>query len=724
MLYRLGRWCFAHRRLVLGAWVVVIVVLAVVSFGVKQPTSNSFSVPGTQSQQATDLLDTKFPGTGGAQAQVVFSVPAGQSLTSSANHQAVENTVAELRKLPQVVNVMDPFQTGTVSKNGQIAYAVVAYPVAVADVSTASQTALLNSGGPAKAAGITVNFGGQVAQASTKSDTDLVGILIAFIVLLIGFGSWVAGVLPLLSAIAGVGVSLLALQALTAVISEPTVAPTLATMIGLAVGIDYALFVMNRYRQQIVAGMDLQESAGRAIATSGAAVCFAGTTVLIALAALAIVDIPFLTTMGLAAAGAVVVAVLAALTLMPAMLGFAGQHLISARWARSKIAKAARPGYEPASWRYASMLKRVPILVVLAGIILPLIVAIPALHIRLGLPDAGSQPTSQTTRRAYDLVSEGFGPGANGPLLVVVYAPGGMTPTQKQAFTSFYDKETAHLPADVAYISRPDPNPAGDVYLIQVIPKTGPNDPATTTLINKIRTVTALGQKTYGLQTSVTGQTALNIDTSAKLSSALPVYLAVIIVLCLVLLIVVFRSLLVPLAAVVGYVLSILAALGAVTFVFQQGYLNGLFGVAASGPVLSFLPTILLGVLFGLAMDYEVFLESRMREESLKEGATDAVIDGYTGSAKVVGSAAIIMISVFGSFILSPDPTTKSLGFALAIGVLIDAFVIRMTVIPATMFIFKDKAWWLPRWLGRALPNIDIEGSKVEKREERETQPT
>jgi putative drug exporter of the RND superfamily len=721
MLYRLGRWCFAHRRIVLAAWVIVIAVLAVVAVSVKKPTSNSFTVPGTQSQQATDLLDTKFPGTGGAQAQVVFSVPAGQSLTSPADHRAVEATVAQLRKLPQVVSVMDPYQSGTVSRNGQIAYAVVAYPVAVADVSTASQTALLDSGAPAKAAGITVNFGGQVAQASTKSDTDLIGIVIAFIVLLIGFGSVVAGLLPLLSAIAGVAVTILALEALTAAISEPTVAPTLATMIGLAVGIDYALFVMNRHRQQIAAGMDLQESVGRAIATSGASVCFAGTTVLIALAALAIVNIPFLTTMGLAAAGAVVIAVLAALTLMPAMLGFAGHRLISARWARGKIAKAGRPGYEPTSWRYVSTLKRVPILVVLAGIVLPLIVALPAMHIRLGLPDAGSQPTSQTTRRAYDLISEGFGPGANGPLLVVVYAPGGMTPAQKQAFTSFYDQETTHLPADVAAISKPDPNPAGDVFLIEVIPKTGPNDPATTTLINKIRTVTAQGQKTYGLQTSVTGQTALNIDTSTKLSSALPVYLAVIVILCLVLLIVVFRSLLVPLAAVIGYVLSILAALGAVTFVFQDGHLASLFGIAAAGPILSFLPTILLGILFGLAMDYEVFLESRMREESQREDPTAAVVDGYTGSAKVVGSAAIIMTSVFASFILSPDPTTKSLGFALAIGVLIDAFVIRMTVIPATMFIFKGRAWWLPRWLGRALPNIDIEGSKLEQRE---TQPT
>src|ERR1700744_5523382 len=347
MLYRLGRWCFAHRRLVLGAWVVVIAVLAGVAFSVKQPTSNSFSLPGTQSQQATDLLDTKFPGTGGAQAQVVFSVPAGQSLTSSANHQAVESTVTQLRKLPQVVDVLDPFQLGAVSRNGQIAYAVVAYPVAGADVATASQGALLDSGGPAKAAGITVNFGGQVAQASPKSDPDLVGIIIAFIVLLVGFGSWVAGLLPLLSAAAGVGASILALQALTAAISEPAVAPTLATMIGLAVGIDYALFVMNRHRQQIVSGMDLQESAGRAIATSGASVCFAAITVVIALVALSIVNIPFLTTMGLAAAGAVVIAVLAALTLMPAMMGFAGPHLISARWARGKIAKAGRPGYEP-----------------------------------------------------------------------------------------------------------------------------------------------------------------------------------------------------------------------------------------------------------------------------------------------------------------------------------------------------------------------------------------
>ncbi len=715
VLDRLGRWCFARRRYVLATWLVVIAALAVVAISLKQPTSNSFTVPGTESQQAIDLLDQKFPGTGGAQAQVVFSVPAGTSLTAPAEHQAVEATVAQLRKLPQVVDVLDPYQSGTVSANGQIAYAVMAYPVAVADVTTQAQTALLDSGGPAKAAGITVNFGGQVAQASTKTDTSLIGIVIAFLVLLVGFGSVVAGLLPLLSAVAGVAVTNLALLGLTAAVSESSTTPVLATMIGLAVGIDYALFVMNRHRQQIVSGMDLAESAGRAIATSGSSVCFAGTTVLIALAALAIVNIPFLTVMGLSAAGAVVVAVLAAVTLMPAMLGFAGHRLISSRWARRKIGKAARPGYEPASWRYASALKRVPIVVVMAGIIVPLFVAIPFLHIRLGLPDAGSQPASQTTRRAYDLISEGFGPGANGPLLVVVYAPGGMKPAQKHAFTAFYQQHTAHLPADVAAISKPDPNPAGDVYLIQVIPKTGPDDPATAALIDRIRTVTAQGERAYGLDTYVTGQTALNIDTSAKLSAALPVYLAVIIILCLVLLIVVFRSLPVPVAAVVGYVVSILAALGAVTFVFQYGHLAGVFGIARPGPVLSFLPVILLGVLFGLAMDYEVFLESRMREESLHKDPVTAVTDGYTGSAKVVASAAIIMTSVFASFILSPDPTTKSLGFALATGVLIDAFVIRMTVIPATMYLFKGAAWWLPRWMQHALPDLDIEGGKLDE---------
>jgi RND superfamily putative drug exporter len=503
--------------------------------------------------------------------------------------------------------------------------------------------------------------------------------------------------------------------ALTSVVNESSTTPILALMIGLAVGIDYSLFVMNRYRQLLISKLSSEESAARAVATSGSAVCFAGLTVLIALVALSIVNIPFLTVMGLAAAGAVVFAVAVATTLVPALLGFVGTRTIRSRWAKSKIAKTQAPGFVPLSRRYVGLLKKGPVVVTAVGVIVLLFVAGPFMHMRLGLPDAGSQPTSQTTRRAYDLISEGFGPGANGPLLVVVYAPGGATSAQVKAFTDYYTKTKEHLPPGIASIGNPIINPAKDVALITITPTTGPNNPATSQLINQIRQVATVGQEKYGLETFVTGQTALNVDISAKLSSALPLYLAVIIILCVVILLLVFRSLLVPITAVAGYVLSVLAAFGAVTYVFQEGHFDSLFGIASPQPVLSFLPIILLGILFGLAMDYEVFLVSRMREEYSHEDddAVAAVADGYVGSAKVVASAAIIMISVFASFIFSPDPTTKSLGFGLALGVLIDAFIVRMTVIPATMYLYGKAAWWLPRFLGRALPDIDIEGQKL-----------
>ena len=713
-LYRLGRWSFRHRALVLVAWLVLLVGMAVLATTVKQPTSNSFTIPGTQSQQALDLLNEKFPGTGGTQAQIVFSVPAPEKLADPQRREAIEATLAELRKDPQVELVTDPFQSGTVSKDGRIAYATVAYPVPVGNVTSAAKNALLDSGGSAKAAGITVNFGGQVAQASTTSDTESIGILVAFVILLIGFGSVYASLLPLVAAIVGVAVTDLTLLALTALVNESSTTPILALMIGLAVGIDYSLFVMNRYRQLLITNLSTEESAARAVATSGSAVCFAGLTVLIALVALSIVNIPFLTVMGLAAAGAVVVAVAVATTLVPALLGYVGTRTIQSRWAKQKIAKTQAPGFVPLSRRYVGLLKRGPVVVTAVGVIVLLFIAAPFMHMRLGLPDAGSQPTSQTSRRAYDLIAEGFGPGANGPLLVVVYAPGGATPTQVKAFTNYYTQTKQHLPRGIASIGNPIVNSAKDVALITITPTTGPNDPATTQLIDRIRQVATVGQEKYGLQTFVTGQTALNVDISAKLSSALPLYLAVIIILCVVILLLVFRSLLVPITAVAGYVLSVLAAFGAVTYVFQEGHFNSLFAIASPQPVLSFLPIVLLGILFGLAMDYEVFLVSRMREEFVHEDATAAVADGYVGSAKVVASAAIIMISVFASFIFSPDPTTKSLGFGLALGVLIDAFVIRMTVIPATMYLYGRAAWWLPRFLGRALPDIDIEGQNLD----------
>ena len=714
VLHKLGSWCFRRRWWVVAGWLVVLAALAVLGPAVSKPVAGAFSIPGTNSQQALDLLDSKFPGTGGAQAQVVFSVPAPKTLTAAAQRTAVEATLAGLRKDPQVVGVSDPYTTGTVSKDGRIAYATVAYPVAAANVTPAAKSALLHSGGPAAAAGITVNYGGAVAQASAASDTEAIGVVIAFIVLLIGFGSLLAAAIPLIAALVGVGVTTLLLTALTAVVSESSTTSILAVMIGLAVGIDYSLLIMNRYRQGLADGLAPQPAAARATATSGSAVCFAGLTVLIALAALAVAGIPFLTTMGLAAAGAVVIAVAISVTLVPALLALTGTRLVTARRARRQLAAAAAPGFRPLSRRYVSAVTRAPLAVVAAGVIVLLLAAYPATHIRLGLPDAGSQPASQTTRQAYDEIAEGFGPGANGPLLVVVYAPHQLTPAQAAGARTYYSRAFNGLPG-IAAIAPPVTNPAKDLILATVIPKTGPDDPQTARLITQIRQLAAQGQQQYGLQTYVTGQTAVNVDVSAKLGSALPAYLAVIIVLCLLILLLVFRSVLVPVKAVIGYVLSVLATLGLLTLVFQEGHLASVFGVAKTGPILSFLPVLMLGILFGLAMDYEVFLVSRMREEfTATHDAPAAITDGFSGTAKVVGSAALIMTAVFAAFILAPDPTTKSLGFALALGVLIDAYVIRMTLVPAAMKLFGRAAWWLPRSLDRILPDLDIEGSNLD----------
>jgi uncharacterized membrane protein YdfJ with MMPL/SSD domain len=695
----LGRWCFRHRRAVLAGWLVLIVGLGALATSVKKPTTSEFTIPGTQAQKALDLLDHHFPGTGGAQAQVVFSVPDTETLTGAR------------QKAPQVVTVSDPYTSGTISASKQIAYATVAYPTDAGKVSSPAKNALLHSGGPAERAGIDVNYGGQVAEATNASGTEGLGVIVAFFVLLIAFGSIWAAIVPLVAAIVGVAVSALGLSALTAVISESSSTSILALMIGLAVGIDYSLFILNRHRQQLVDGIDPEESIARAVATSGTAVCFAGITVLIALAALSIVDIPFLTIMGLAAAGAVVVAVLVAVTLTPAMLGFVGPRLITSRRVRRQIQRTTAPGFRALSNRYVTAITRKPvsIAILVAGIAGLLLVASPARHIRLALPDAGTQPTSQTTRRAYDLISQGFGRGANGPLLVVAYAPGHPTAGQRAAFASYY--QLAHRPsATIASVGKPSVNPAGNLAIVSVTPRTGPTDPKTKKLIGVMRSVAGKIQKQTGLQTFVAGQTAINIDVSSKISSALPIYLAVVVVLCVLLLLAVFRSVLIPVKAVVGYILSIIACLGAVTFIFQDGHLDSLLGIAKAGPILSFLPVLLIGVLFGLAMDYEVFLVSRMREEHT-DGAKPrrAIIDGYTGSANVVGSAGIIMIAVFAAFILAPDPTTKSFGVSLALGVLIDAFIVRMTLVPAVMALFGDSAWWLPPRLSRVLPNLDIE---------------
>jgi putative drug exporter of the RND superfamily len=501
------------------------------------------------------------------------------------------------------------------------------------------------------------------------------------------------------------------LFALSGVVELNTTAPIIALMLGLAVGIDYSLFITSRYRQNLLDGLPPDEAIGRAVGTAGSAVLFAGMTVVIALAGLAVVGIPFLTVMGLAAASTVTVAVLVAITLQPALLGFAGRRVLSRKQrAGGGESTAAADGGAPAAarsafgFRWARLVIRFRLPVILVSLVGLGVLALPASDMRLAMPDAGAEPVGSPARVSYELISEGFGPGFTGRLAVVVAGD------DRQATAAAVPQVTPLLQRteNVLAVAPPQFSPDGRTALIGVVPKTGPNDPATETLVHDIRD--AVG----GVQSAdvlLTGRTAIGIDISEKLSDALPVYLLLVVGLSVLLLMLVFRSLLVPVKAALGFLLTVGATFGLTVAVFQQGHLADLFGLDTPSPLVSFLPILLIGILFGLAMDYQVFLVSRMREDFVHgDTAQQATINGMGHGARVVTAAAIIMISVFGGFIFMDDPTIKSMGFALAAGVAIDAFVVRMTIVPAVMSLLGDKAWWLPRWLDRALPKVDVEG--------------
>ncbi len=709
-LYRLGRGSFTRRRAVLVAWVLLLAVLGGLAAGFSKGTTTTLSIPGVESIKASALLQKRFPasGAGGASARIVFAAPAGQTVNEAANKAAIEATVARAARGPHVAAVADPFQQRTVSRDGSVAYATVTYTVDADHITTADQAALTGAGATARAAGLQVEFGGEAVQSRAGgSSTEGLGVLVALLVLAVTFGSLLAAGLPLVTALFGVATGMTGVFALTSVLSLTSTAPTLGLMVGLAVGIDYALFITTRHRENLAAGLEPREAAARAVGTAGSAVVFAGATVMVALAGLAVVGIPFLTAMGLVAAGMVAIAVLVALTLVPAFLGFAGARF--ARWPIPGLrGRQARLGSTPSfGSRWAQTITRRPLAFLLVAIVGTGVVAIPAAQLRLGLPDDGTQPTSTTQRRAYDLLAEGFGPGFNGPLTIVVDGPG-------SAVTRAAADLGRQLPAlaDVAAVTPAVTNPAGDTAIINVVPRSAPSASATKTLVSQIRTLRGGTEARTGTTILVTGSTAVGIDISQKLSSALPVFLILVVGLSFVLLTIAFRSLLVPLKATLGFLLSVGATFGALVAVFQWGWLSGLLGIDGTGPIMSFLPVLLIGLLFGLAMDYEVFLVSRMREDHIHgASAQDAVVGGFRHGARVVTAAALIMGSVFGSFILGGDPTIKSVGFALAFGVLIDAFVVRMTIVPAVMAMLGARAWYLPRWLDRLLPDVDIEGA-------------
>ncbi|TDW98702.1 MMPL family transporter [Kribbella sp. VKM Ac-2566] len=718
-LYRLGRFAFRRRRFVLLVWLGLLAAGAVGAGTLSGPTANGFSIPGTESQRAADLLNDRFPqaGADAATARIVFQAPAGQKLTDTPQ---VQQTLDRLATAPQVARVVDPFSAKAISSDGRTGYAQVTYKVPSQEITPEAQEAIAVAVEPARASGLTVEYGGDALQPQNEQQlTEVIGIGVAAVVLLITFGSLIAAGLPLLSAIIGVGLGVTAISTISGFVDIGSGTPILALMIGLAVSIDYALFIMSRYRHELSSGLEPEEAVGRAVGTAGSAVVFAGLTVVIALAGLFVVDIPFLTQMGLAAAFTVVIAVAIALTLLPALLGFAGRRVLGGRIPGLRGGDPEAAGRTTIGRRWAGFVTRRPLAVLVVTVIGLGTLAIPATDLELGLPDDSTAAPDSTQRKAYEMLSEGFGPGFNGPLMVVVDAGASADPRTAATATA---AAVRGLP-DVTMVTPPVFNPAGNTALLTVIPSSGPSTQQTKDLVEAIRSMPDQDRA----EVAVTGATAVSIDISDKLGGALLPYLSLIIGLAFLLLMLVFRSILVPLKATLGFLLTVVATFGALVAVFQWGWLAGLFGISGqTGPVISMLPIFLIGVVFGLAMDYQIFLVTRMREEHVHGAAPRvAVVDGFAHGARVVTAAAVIMTAVFSGFILSGETLIREMGFALALAVALDAFVVRMTVVPAVMALLGRHAWYLPAWLNRLLPNVDVEGDSLRRRPsvERQAEP-
>ncbi|MFD9510278.1 MMPL family transporter [Streptomyces mirabilis] len=711
-LYRLGRTAFRRRWYVALIWVAV---LGAVGFGaVKAPAAPdaSNSMPGIESQKAFDLMEQRFPGAkaDGANARIVFVAPDGQKITAAENKKTIDKLVDEAADGSQVASAVSPFQAKAISKDATTAYATVTYKVKADDLTDASKNHLKDAIAQAKHAGLTVEVGG-TALATTPSAggaAEGIGIAIAAVVLIITFGSLTAAGLPLLTALIGVGVSMAAIMALSSAFGLSSTTGTLATMLGLACGIDYAVFIVSRYREERAKGHTPQEAAGLATGTAGSAVVFAGLTVVIALAGLSVVGIPMLTKMGLAAAGAVMVGVFIALTLVPALLGFWPNAVLS-RKAR-KRGRIKEGGDNNGGSRWARFVLRRPLPVLLLSVVGLGTLAIPVMDLQLGTTGDEAKPTSTTERRAYDDLAKGFGPGFNGPLTIVVDARGTANP--KAAVTAIEKK--IKTTDGVVSVSPARFNPAGDTAVFSAVPSTAPTDKKTQDLVKTIRDERPATEASTRAEFEVTGTTALNIDMADKTQNALIPYLIVVVGLAILLLMVVFRSILVPIKAAVGFLLSVLAALGSVVAVFQWGWLASLLGVETTGPIMSLMPIFLVGIVFGLAMDYEVFLVARMREAYVHgDNPRQAVESGFRHSARVVVAAALIMMAVFSGFVGASESMIKMIGFGLAIAVMFDAFVVRMAFVPAVLALLGKTAWWMPRWLDRILPKVDVEGEAL-----------
>ncbi len=725
VLYAVGRFCTRRRYLVLAVWLVVTVGLVVVAQRLGDNTNDNLTLPGTNSQRATDTLSKSFPDQANGSSPIVLHV-AGGKLTDSKYSGAVNQAAADVAKARYVASVVNPLtQQGAsaLSKDQSTGYLSVTLSVSPGALSVGQAQNIIDAADkPAQAAGIQVETGGQLGQKVSKPSTEsseLIGIIAAMVILTFTFGTVVSMLLPILGAIIGLAVTLSIVRILSHAMTVSTVAPTLATMIGLGVGIDYALFIVTRHFRGLSEGLDLRESIARAAATSGGAVAFAGGTVTIALVSLAVANIPLVTTMGLMAAVAVVVAVVAAVTLLPAMLAIVGPHINSLRVRGRHPQAEPKPGL----WsRWAHRVARHPVVAGLAALTILLPLAIPLLSLNLGQKDVAALSTSTTARRAYDLISTNFGPGVNGPLIVAASLGSPAKGTSDSRLTTL-QQDVSHTSGVVA-VTPIQVDKAGTTAFFNAIAKTSPADQATADLVGKLRSSVIPGaEKGTNLKAYVGGTTAGNVDLASNISSKLPLQILVVIGLSFLLLVLAFRTLVVPVQAAVMNVLSIAASYGVLTALFQFGWLHSLIGLESAVPIVSYVPLFMFAILFGLSMDYEVFLVSQI-EEHVRAGEDNknSVVKGLITSARVITAAATIMVFVFGGFVLNGDPTVKQFGIGLAVAVLLDATIVRCLLVPALMIKMGKINWYLPGWVDRLLPHINIEGAEFFNKRERHTQ--
>ena len=701
--------------MVLAVWLLAAIAAIAVAQLSGGQTNDTFTIPGTESQNAASILTARLPAFSGGQSTIVFATHGGARVTDHAYRTAIVAALDKLKSVPQVVSVVNPFQNGLVSASDQVGLGQVQWSAPAADVKDAHLAAVTAAMKPVQADGVHVAYNGSVYpgwHTQISEIPELIGMIVAFIILMITFGAFAAAGMPILGAIIGVITTLMGITAVASVLTIASASTTVALMLGLSCGIDYGVFILSRHRTNLLNGMTPEDSVPLAMGTAGSSVVFAALTVIIALCGLSVVGIPFLTVMGLAAAASVTVALLIALTLLPAMLGFAGAKVASfarlpglgARAERTARRSAAEPdSSRGAAWGRFVVRRRVAVLI--GGIAVLAVLAIPALSIQLGLPTGASQPAGNTQRQAYDLTTEGFGAGFNGPLLIVGQD------VRSPAVTAGIAAALAKLP-DVAKVT--PVTTANGIGLIKLIPKSGPADPATTALVHTIRDDRTALEGQTGAHILVGGTTASNIDVSAKLSAALPIFLLVVVGLAFVLLTFAFRTILVPITSILGFLLSMSAALGAQVAMFQWGWGQHIFGITPAQTI-SFLPIIMLAIIFGLSSDYEVFVVSRIKEDYTRNGdALRAVQRGVGVSARVVTAAALIMFCIFVAFMFTSDPTIKAIGFSFAIGVFLDAFVVRLTLVPAVMAIVRAKFWYHPVWFSRYVPDPDIEGKRLD----------